>query len=403
MLRVLALCSVVSAVLHWTSAAPTPEEVRAKFLEEYANQPGYGYLKRIANEDKKRKAVQRKNVAVQDPPELLKRVHELEANGASKNAEAESILKRIEPLAPFLYQGDMLLPEHEAIRLNFTKSFKQNRAGGVQVLSNGQKFEIPKWPHETPICYRFKQGSDAVTMEVARQAFRFWTENSCLTWQENCVSQPTVVISTDGDKCFTMIGRAYSFVNFVGTEMIPTFVEEQKMSLGSPGCSYFGTAAHEASHVMGMWHEQSRPDRDSYIDIKWSSITEEWKSQYNVSEGSQTYGIPYDYGSNMQYDGYTNDSKIDMAAKEKIYQHTMGNKYGPIFNDLKFVNMYNDCMCKGGITCQNGGFPHPRQCTSKCICPEGFGGATCAERQQGEGQAPAGCGATVEVSYILGT
>ncbi|KAH7691390.1 metalloprotease 1 precursor [Aphelenchoides avenae] len=76
----------------------------------------------------------------------------------------------------------------------------------------------------------------------------------------------------------------------------------------------------------------------------------------------------------------------------------MGNKYGPIFNDLKFVNTYNDCMCKGGITCQNGGFPHPRQCTSKCICPEGFGGATCAERQQGVGQAPAGCGATVEAT-----
>ncbi|KAH7693781.1 hypothetical protein AAVH_39179, partial [Aphelenchoides avenae] len=55
--------------------------------------------------------------------------------------------------------GDMLLPEHEAVCLNFIKSLKQNRAGGVQVLSNDLEFEIPKWLHETPICYKFKQGS----------------------------------------------------------------------------------------------------------------------------------------------------------------------------------------------------------------------------------------------------
>ncbi|KAJ1372255.1 Astacin (Peptidase M12A) [Parelaphostrongylus tenuis] len=42
--------------------------------------------------------------------------------------------------------------------------------------------------------------------------------------------------------------------------------------------------------------------------------------------------------------------------------------------------------CNGSSTavCQNGGFPHPRDC-SKCICPSGYGGQLCDER-------PSGCG-----------
>ncbi|KAH7710286.1 metalloproteinase [Aphelenchoides avenae] len=97
----------------------------------------------------------------------------------------------------------------------------------------------------------------------------------------------------------------------------------------------------------------------------------------------------------MQYTGYANDPKIDMLAKNRIYQHTMGNVVGPIFNDIKFVNLYNDCMCKSGAKCENGGFPHPRDC-SKCVCPEGFGGRTCTERQLGSGGAPLSCGQTID-------
>ncbi|KAH7701221.1 metalloproteinase, partial [Aphelenchoides avenae] len=100
------------------------------------------------------------------------------------------------------------------------------------------------------------------------------------------------------------------------------------------------------------------------------------------ADGSQVYDIPYDYQSYMQYTGYANDPKVDMAAKERIYQHTMGSRTGVVFNDLN---------------CQNGGFPHPRKC-DQCICPDGFGGTTCTERQQGEGDAPKGCGATVNAN-----
>lgn len=100
-----------------------------------------------------------------------------------------------------------------------------------------------------------------------------------------------------------------------------------------------------------------------------------------------------------------------MATKPQ-YQHSMGNNYGPIFTDLKAINVYYSCDCElfflikkilalcaniPKINCLNGGFRNSRNCTF-CICPTGFGGPDCGERAKGEGGAPEDCGETVQVN-----
>uniref|UniRef100_A0AC34GDU6 Peptidase M12A domain-containing protein n=1 Tax=Panagrolaimus sp. ES5 TaxID=591445 RepID=A0AC34GDU6_9BILA len=75
---------------------------------------------------------------------------------------------------------------------------------------------------------------------------------------------------------------------------------------------------------------------------------------------------------------------IFAIANDTIYQSTMGSYSGPSFKDLYEMNLHYDCMCPtGGITCQNEGFAHPRNCYT-CICPSGFGGTTCNKLQQAE-------------------
>lgn len=46
---------------------------------------------------------------------------------------------------------------------------------------------------------------------------------------------------------------------------------EQWLSL-TWGCFFQSTIVHELLHTIGFWHEQSRPDRDNYVDINWSNV-----------------------------------------------------------------------------------------------------------------------------------
>lgn len=65
----------------------------------------------------------------------------------------------------------------------------------------------------------------------------------------------------------------------------------------------WGTQAvivHELLHALSFYHEQSRPDRDSYVQVVTSNIQSGLEHNFQIEGSSLTNG-PYDFGSVMHY------------------------------------------------------------------------------------------------------
>ena len=61
------------------------------------------------------------------------------------------------------------------------------------------------------------------------------------------------------------------------------------------------TVPHELLHGMGIYHEQSRPDRDNFVEIHDKCIESGNKSNFKKQTTSKTYGIEYNPKSIMHY------------------------------------------------------------------------------------------------------
>lgn len=62
-------------------------------------------------------------------------------------------------------------------------------------------------------------------------------------------------------------------------------------------------AIHELGHVIGFWHEHTRPDRDKYIKVHWDNIIKEKQVNFDKRNTIEidSRGRPYDLNSIMHY------------------------------------------------------------------------------------------------------
>ncbi|KAA3593424.1 MAG: hypothetical protein D8M57_00780 [Candidatus Scalindua sp. AMX11] len=57
---------------------------------------------------------------------------------------------------------------------------------------------------------------------------------------------------------------------------------------------------HECLHALGFWHEQSRPDRDSFVTIHFSRVQDGKSHNFDKKSSADVYG-QYDFDSVMHY------------------------------------------------------------------------------------------------------
>ncbi|WP_283133204.1 M12 family metallopeptidase [Rhizohabitans arisaemae] len=78
------------------------------------------------------------------------------------------------------------------------------------------------------------------------------------------------------------------------------------------GCST-GSTIHEIGHSAGLWHEQSREDRNNWVTVNWANIQPASAHNFNqqINDGDDVG--PYDYHSIMHYGrrGFAIDPNAD--------------------------------------------------------------------------------------------
>jgi hypothetical protein len=118
--------------------------------------------------------------------------------------------------------------------------------------------------------------TDAIAHWEASTAIRFVLRSSG--------NYPDFVRFQTGGGCSSNIGRRGG---------------QQTITLGS-NCT-LGNAIHEIGHTVGLWHEQSREDRDTWVQIVWANIDPVQQHNFlqHISDGDDLGA--YDYGSIMHY------------------------------------------------------------------------------------------------------
>ena len=121
----------------------------------------------------------------------------------------------------------------------------------------------------------------------------------------------------------------------------------QYVNIG-PRCTK-GVTIHEIAHAIGFWHEQSRPDRDNYVNVLYSQIPDDAKTDYmRRSHHDVDYqGTIYDYGSIMHYPLSSVMSISNQAAYNAQGRPTVGQTIRLSARDIIQANRLYRCPGPG--------------------------------------------------------
>ncbi|CAJ0607623.1 unnamed protein product [Cylicocyclus nassatus] len=245
---------------------------------------------------------------LQQSPQQVETLHRLEEEVRpiqhnEYGLDTIDYINKQSPLGDLLYQSDIILSTEQARRIAESDTIGEAIRRKRQAINTTTYDQL--WP-KGKVPYSFSLAIDEDRVEVVQ-----------------------------GDGCTSYVAR------------LPN--EVQQIFLGD-SCRYIGTVAHEIGHTLGLWHTHARHDRDEYLVINLENIPKADHSQFRkeTTRTSDNHGVPFDYGSIMNYaaKGWMipglekQKDKYAMYPKDVNYVDTLGSHFVSFYDKLILNRMY---------------------------------------------------------------
>ncbi len=197
------------------------------------------------------------------------------------------------------------------------------------VATNGVVIDGFRWPDNT-LHYRLDNVSSNVATMVRNAVAHIeaLTNVDIIELPASATTPYHVRVVDDTFACYSYVG-----------DRRDVFVTSQELNVVS-ACG-FGSTVHEFLHALGMFHEQSREDRNSYVEIRLENVEPGKEHNFNQQIIGASDVQSYDYGSIMHYSSHAfsiNGQPTIVPLMPGVGLGDIGQRSGMSTTDIATIN-----------------------------------------------------------------